>query len=143
MAAGSMPLKSDTVETVDGYIAALPPAIRARLQKIRSAIRKAVPDAEESIGYRIPAYKLNGPLIYFAAHTAHIGLYPITAGVKAEFAEDLAPYAQSTGTVRFPHDEPLPIRLIAKIAKFRALENAERAAIKKLKKAKKLPSRLT
>lgn len=125
--------KTKSAETVDGYIADFPAPIRERLVKIRAAIRKAAPEAEESISYRIPAYKLNGPLLYFAAFKNHIGIYPITAATKDKFAKELGPYEQSTGTVRFPHEQPLPVSLIEKIAKFKAKENAGRAAVKKKK----------
>lgn len=117
-------------QSVEAYVKGFPPAVRARLSKIREAIRKAVPQSEESISYNMPAYKFEGrPLIYFAAFKAHIGLYPITAEVKAAFAKELEGYAQSTGTVRIPHEARLPIALIARIAKFRAKAlSAKRAA---------------
>lgn len=115
---------------VDAYLAQFAPEVRARLQKIRATIRRAAPRAVESIGYGIAAYKLDGPLIYFAGFKAHIGLYPMTVGVKAAFAEQLAIYPGSTGTVRFPHDRPVPYGLIGKIARFRVAENAARAAAK-------------
>lgn len=114
-------------QTVDAYLRPLPEAVRGRMQRIRSHIRKALPAATESISYRIPTYKLDGrPLLYFAAFKAHIGLYPMTDEVKEAFADELAGYPQSKGTVRFPHDRPVPFALIARIAKLRA--NSIRAA---------------
>lgn len=107
--------------SVDGYLAALPDAVQTRMARIRAQIRKAVPRASESISYAIPAYKLEGkPLIYFASFKAHIGLYPIDDETKRAFAHELATYAQSKGTVRFPHDRPIPYALIGSIAKHRA-----------------------
>ena len=82
-----------------------------------------MPDAEQGISYRIAALKLDGrPLLYFAAFKGHIGLYPMTAGVKAALEAGMAPYPQSKGTLRFPHDGKLPLTLIGKIAKLRAKE---------------------
>jgi uncharacterized protein YdhG (YjbR/CyaY superfamily) len=111
---------------VDAYIAARPAPIRARLRSIRATIKKAAPRAEESISYRIPAYKLDGKLVYFAAFRNHIGLYPITGLTRAKFARELTRYdgGRARATARFPHDEPIPHGLIAKIVKFRAAENA-------------------
>ena len=112
-----------TAKTVEAYLAAAPEAVRPRLARIRAQIRKAVPHARESISYAIPAYKFEGrPLLYFAAFKAHIGLYPMTGGIKQAFAEALAPYAQSKGTVRFAHDKPVPYALIGKLARYRADE---------------------
>lgn len=116
---------------VDRYIAGFPPDVARRLRAIRSAIAKAVPKAEQQISYAIMAFKLDGPLIYVAAFKAHIGLYPMTAGVKAQFKSELAGFAQSTGGVRLPLSQPVPLALIARIAKFRAGENATRAAAKR------------
>ena len=105
--------------TIESYIATYPSPVRTILRKIRSTIRKAAPRAEESISYGIPAYKLNGPLIYFAAHKAHIGLYPMDAAIRKKFGKELSAYEQAKGTVRFPLDEPIPYALIARIVKFR------------------------
>lgn len=112
---------------VNAYIAAQPAAIRARLRALRATIRKAAPRAEEWISYRIPAYKLDGSrLVYFAAFRNHIGLYPVTGLTRAKFGKELAPYdgGRARATARFPHDQPIPHRLIARIVKFRAAENA-------------------
>ena len=111
--------------TVDDYIAGFPKNVREILRKIRKTIRAAAPDAEESISYRIPTYKLNGPLIYFAAFKKHIGLYPVTAPVKAKFKKELAGYKGGKGTVQFPLDEPIPYALIARIVKFKKALNSD------------------
>lgn len=117
------PAPSSPPQTVDAYIAAFPRAVQAKLRAVRRAIRTAVPAAAESISYRMPAYKLDGPLLYFAAYTAHIGLYPMIGGIKAAFAKELVRYEQSKGTLRLPLDAPIPVDLIARIARFRAREN--------------------
>jgi uncharacterized protein YdhG (YjbR/CyaY superfamily) len=109
--------------TVDEYIAKFPKPVQAILRKIRKTIRAAAPDAEESISYRIPTYKLNGhPVIYFAGFKSHIGLYPMTATVKTKFKKELSGYKGGKGTVKLPLDEPIPYALIARIAKFKRAE---------------------
>jgi uncharacterized protein YdhG (YjbR/CyaY superfamily) len=132
--------KAKVPATIDAYISAFPDDVQVKLAKIRGAIAKAAPRAEQSISYGIAAFKLNGPLLYFAAFKAHIGLYPITASVKAAFRKELAGYAQSKGTIRFPLDEPVPYALIGRIAKFRVRENrdAAKATGVKIDKPKKL-----
>ena len=112
---------------VDEYIASQPKATQRLLQRVRSAIRKAVPEAEEVISYKIPAYKLHGaPVLYFAGWKQHYSLYPATARVVAAFKDELEPYEVSKGTIRFPLSQPVPVQLIGRIAKFRAKEVAER-----------------
>lgn len=129
---------------VDAYIAGFPPGIRARLEKVRATIRKAAPQAEEGISYRIAGYRLEGILIYFAGFARHIGMYPAPRG-SAEFRDELAQYGGGKGTVQFPHDEPLPLDLIRRIVKYRATENLARAALRKKPKTgaakKKAPAK--
>ena len=118
-------------KSVDDYIASQPEAVQSVLARLRSTIRKAVPAAEEVISYQIPAYKLHGgPVLYFAGWKQHYSLYPATGRVVAAFKDELAPYQISKGTIRFPLSQPIPIRLIGRIAKFRAKEVAERAKAK-------------
>jgi len=112
---------------VDAYIAAYPKPVQRMLQQVRRTIRKAAPEAKETISYRIPAYMLNGPLIYFAAFDDHFSLYPAPRGA-AEFKKELAGYKGGKGTVQFPLDKPLPLGLITRIVKFRMKENMARAA---------------
>ena len=123
-------MKTDhrTPRNIDEYIADFPPAVQIVLKRVRSAIRKAVPKAEEAISYRIPTYKLHGRyVIYFAGWKRHYSLYPSTARLVAAFKDDLAPYeVNDKGTIRFPLSEPVPVKLIEGIAKFRAKEVAER-----------------
>ncbi len=123
-------------KSVDEYIAAQPQAARALLELVRSAIRKALPGAEEVISYRIPTYKMRGsPVLYFAGWKRHYSLYPATARVVAAFAGELEPYTVEKGTIRFPLAPPVPVKIIARIAKFRAREiasNRKSAAPKQL-----------
>jgi len=109
-------------KNIDEYIAAFPKEIRDRLQEMRSVIRKAAPEAEESISYAIPTFKLNGNLVHFAAFKNHIGFYPTPAGIEA-FRKELSRYEGAKGSVQFPNDEPLPLALISKIVKFRVKDN--------------------
>lgn len=117
------------VKTVDEYIASQPEAVREVLDRVRNAIRKAVPKATEEISYKIPAYKLHGePVLYFAAWKKHYSLYPATRRLLAAFQEDLAGYDVKQSRIRFSLLEPVPVKLIARIAKFRAKEAAARRA---------------
>ena len=114
--------------TVDEYIASFPPSVRKRLRAIRALIRKAAPGAVEKISYGIPYYALDGRLIYFAAHAEHIGVYPITAGLRRELGDALKPYVAKTAksTIRLPHDQALPLALLTKVVKVRVKENRAR-----------------
>jgi uncharacterized protein YdhG (YjbR/CyaY superfamily) len=119
-------------KSVDEYIATHPEDVQAILQRVRGAIRKALPGAEEAIRYRIPTYKLRGaPVIYFAGWKRHYSLYPATARLVAALEDELAPYEVSKGTIRFRLSRPVPARLIERIAKLRAKEAAERARAKR------------
>ena len=113
--------------SVAEYIASQPLKVRAVLRKVRAAMRKALPKAEEVISYQIPAYKLNGRVvIYFAGWKEHYSIYPAQRRLVAAFKERLAPYeVNNKGTIRFPLSEPVPARLIEAIAKFRAKEVRE------------------
>jgi uncharacterized protein YdhG (YjbR/CyaY superfamily) len=113
-------------QSVDEYIASQPEGVRTLLERVRSAIRKAMPGADEMISYKIPTYKLGGrPVIYFAGWKQHYSLYPVTSGVLAAFGEELALYEVNKGTIRFPLSGRVPVKLIAGIAKLRANEAAE------------------
>jgi uncharacterized protein YdhG (YjbR/CyaY superfamily) len=129
-------------QSVDAYIAAQPEAVRGLLERVRAAIRKAVPGAEEVISYRIPTYRLPaGPVLYFAGWKAHFSLYPASERLVSAFKDELAGFELSKGTIRFPLSEPVPHKLIARIAKFRAKEVAERAATKAARPRKALPKK--
>lgn len=113
-------------KSVDEYIAAQPDAARKALQQVRSIIRKAMPAAEEVISYQIPAYRLHGGVVvYFAGWREHYSLYPVNDPLVAAFKEELARYELSKGTIRFPLSEPVPVKLIERLAKFRATQVAE------------------
>jgi len=109
-------------ETIDEYIGTFPKNVQDILQKLRQTIRKAAPEAEETISYQIPTFKLNGNLVHFAAWKNHIGFYPTSTAIRA-FKKDLSRYQGAKGSVQFPINEPLPLSLISKIVKFRVKEN--------------------
>jgi uncharacterized protein YdhG (YjbR/CyaY superfamily) len=114
-------------KSVDDYIASQPDVVHAILGRVRNTIRRALPEAEEVISYQIPAYKLHGqPVLYFAGWQQHFSLYPVSANLLAVFKDDIAPYVVSKGTMRFPLSHPVPVKLIGRIAKFRAKEVAAR-----------------
>jgi uncharacterized protein YdhG (YjbR/CyaY superfamily) len=118
-------------KSVDEYIAAHPQDVQPILQRVRRTLRKALPGAEEGISYQIPTYKLHGGyVVYFAGWKQHYSLYPATDHLVAALKE-LAPYKVSKGTIRFPLSEPVPVKLIERIAKFLAKEAAERARAKR------------
>jgi uncharacterized protein YdhG (YjbR/CyaY superfamily) len=115
-------------KSVDEYIATHREDVQAILQLVRSTIRKAVPGAEEAISYQIPAYKLHGrPVLYFAGWKRHYSLYPATCHLVEALNDDLAPYKVNKGTIRFPLSQPVPVKVIERIAKFRAKEAGEPA----------------
>jgi uncharacterized protein YdhG (YjbR/CyaY superfamily) len=101
------------------------------LERVRGAIGKAVPDAEECISYQIPAFKLHGRvLLYFAGWKEHFSVYPASDAMIAAFDGELDGYRVSKGTLRFPLSQPVPVKLIGRIAKFRADELAARKPAK-------------
>lgn len=112
-------------ETIDEYIATFPKDVQGTLEKIRQSIKESAPNAEEVISYQMPAFRLNGILVYFAAFKNHIGFFPTSSAV-AEFRKDLSQYELSKGTIRFPLDKPIPFDLIKKIVTFRVRENLDR-----------------
>lgn len=118
-------------KSVDEYIATQPKGARAILQRVRRTLRKALPGAEEVISYQIPAYKLHGArVLYFAGWKEHYSLYPATDQLVAALKDALAPYKVSKGTLRFPLSDPIPVKLIERIAKLRAKEASKRAKAK-------------
>jgi uncharacterized protein YdhG (YjbR/CyaY superfamily) len=121
-----MPAKA-APQTIDEYIAGFPGDVQLVLTKVRSTIQRALPDAEEGISYGIPTYKRDGRyLIYFAGWRRHFSLYPVSTRLATAFKKELAPYEMSgKGTVRFLLSEPVPVKLISAIARFRAREAAE------------------
>lgn len=107
---------------IDEYIASFPADVQTILQKIRSTIRQAAPGARECISYNMPAFTLQGTLVYFAAFKKHIGFYPPVSG-DAKLAKAISPYAGEKGNLRFPLDQPMPYALIARIVKLRMKQN--------------------
>jgi uncharacterized protein YdhG (YjbR/CyaY superfamily) len=117
--------------SVDEYIDAQPEAVRSILGRVRRAIRKSVPGAREVISYQMPTYMLgDARLLYFAAWKQHYSIYAATEQVMAAFGSELASYKIDKGTIRFPLSEPVPVKLISRIAKFRAAEVPERGKVK-------------
>jgi uncharacterized protein YdhG (YjbR/CyaY superfamily) len=109
-------------KTIDEYIYSFPLSTKKILNKIRETVFEIAPDAQESIAYGMPGFKINGkPLCYFASFKTHIGFYPIPSGIKA-FHKELAKYKTGKGSVQFPLDEEIPYTLIKKILLFRKSE---------------------
>jgi uncharacterized protein YdhG (YjbR/CyaY superfamily) len=116
---------------VGAYIAARPTAIQPQLRRVRRAIRKAIPDAEEVMTYEIPTYKLQGrAVLYFAAWKAHFSLYPASDSLLAAFKSELALHEVFKRTIHFPFSGPVPARLIERIAAFRAAEARARSKMR-------------
>lgn len=127
-----MKIDQPTPKNIAEYIAGFPPGVQEILKKIRVAIRKAAPDAEETIKYQMPTFTLKGNLVYFGAFKKHIGFYPRATGVEA-FRKELSAYEGARGSVKLPLDRPIPYELIGRIVEFRVRENLERAKAKEKK----------
>ena len=125
--------KAPVATNVGNYIAGFPAATQKLLQQVRAAIIKAAPGAEELISYGMPAYKKDGMLVFFAGYNKHIGFYPTPSGIE-NFKKELAGYTFSKGAIQFPVDQPMPLKLVTSIVKFRLAENKEKAALKAKKK---------
>ena len=124
--------KAQPPKDIDEYIARFPTDVRVILEKVRMTIRKAAPEAKETISYQMPAFKQHGILVYFAGWQKHIGLYPPVSGDK--FLEKaVAQYAGSKGNLQFPLDQPIPYDLIERIVKLRVKQDSEKAAKRKRK----------
>ena len=117
-------------KNVDAYIKQFPKDVQATLQELRNTIKTAAPKAEEIISYKMPAYKYHGMLVYFAGYKNHIGFYAAPTGHDA-FKKELSIYKSGKGSVQFPLDKSLPLRLVSQIVKFRVLQNEAKAAAKK------------
>lgn len=112
-------------QTIDEYIAGFPEAVQQVLEEVRAVIKAAAPDATEAIKYAIPTFVLNGNLVHFAAFKNHIGFYATPSGSEA-FSKELSIYKTGKGSVQFPLSEPMPLKLITKMVKFRVKENEAR-----------------
>lgn len=114
--------KGERYSSVEGYIGSFPAVVQPKLRELRQLIRSIIPEAEERISYQMPAYFLNGVLVYFGAHSNHIGFYPTSSGITA-FETELSKYKHSKGAIQFPLGEPLPKELVERIVRFRVKEN--------------------
>lgn len=121
-----------TPKNIDDYIADFPPDVQVILEKMRATIKKAAPDAEEAIKYRLPTFVLSGNLVHFGAFKKHIGFYATPTGNK-QFRDELSVYEGAKGSVQFPFDKPIPFGLVSKMVKFRVKENLARSAAKRKK----------
>jgi uncharacterized protein YdhG (YjbR/CyaY superfamily) len=122
--------------TIDEYIADQPAAIRPFMEKLRQIVNKNAPDAQEVISYGMPAYKLHGMLLYFSAFTNHYSLFAFPSAIVA-FKDQLKGYELRKGTIRFPLDKPVPVKLITEIVKYKVNENVKKHQMKELAKMKK------
>ncbi|MDB5131418.1 MAG: hypothetical protein JWR02_1167 [Mucilaginibacter sp.] len=113
-------------KTVEEYFSTLPAGTQCILEEVRKTIKRAAPDAKEMISYNMPAFKLNGVLIYYAAYKKHIGFYPTASPIVA-FKEELPAYKFSKAAIQFPVDKPIPVDLITRIVQFRVREDMEKA----------------
>ena len=130
-------MKQSVPNSVDEYLAAQPKAVRQKLEQVRAAIRRAVPEAVERIGYRMPGYKLRGkPMLYFAGFKEHYSLFAASGTFFAALADDLRGYELRTGTIHFPLTKPVPLKLISRIAKLRAAGIAATAKKSRLGRGK-------
>lgn len=119
-------MKAVKPANIDAYIAVFPEDVQKILEQVRLTVRKAAPDAEETISYGMPAFRYKGRvIIYFAGYKNHIGFYATPAGHTA-FEKELSKYKQGRGSVQFPLDKPMPLNLISRMVKFRVLQQAEK-----------------
>ena len=119
-------------KSVDEYFSTLTENSKGILEQVRKTVKQAAPQAEDVISYNMPAIKLHGVLVYYAAHREHIGFYPTASPIKV-FEKELAPYKWSKGAIQFPIGKPMPLDLITRIVKFRVQEDMERAKAKSKK----------
>lgn len=117
-------MKAKKYTSVEEYFGDIPPQARERMDQIREALKKAAPLAEETISYNLPTLKYKGILLHYAAHPNHIGFYALPQA-HADFREELAAYKQGKGSVQFPHDRPLPLKLIERMAAHRYKEQLQ------------------
>jgi uncharacterized protein YdhG (YjbR/CyaY superfamily) len=113
-------------QTIDEYLSLFTPELRDRLQKLRFFIKEAAPESAEAMIYQMPAFKLKGNLVHFAAYKKHIGFYPGPEAIKV-FSDELSHYQLSKGAIRFSLDEELPLDLISRIVKYRVEQNKLKA----------------
>ena len=124
------------IKTVDQYFALLPKPAKITLLLLRRTVKKAAPEAEEVISYGMPALKLNGMLLYYAAFQKHYSLFPFSKTIEV-FKRRLAAYELSKGTIKFKFNQPVPVKLVTEMVRFRVKENSSKAALKGLKNTAK------
>jgi uncharacterized protein YdhG (YjbR/CyaY superfamily) len=112
------------------YAKRFPRDVQRLLGEMRRTIREAAPEATETISYQMPAFRLDGILVWFGAHANHIGFYPGASGIAA-FEKALSSYAPAKGSVQFPFGEPLPLALVARIVKYRVREQGAKGKKKR------------
>ncbi len=117
-----MTAEKSTFHTIDEYIKTFPADVQTILRELQRVIKEAAPQAEEKISYQMPTFAFQGNLVHYAAYEHHIGFYPAPSGITA-FADELAGYKSGKGSIQFPIVEPLPLKLISKIVRFRLAEN--------------------
>ena len=122
-------MKATTYSNVEEYISGFPAKTKALLKEMRKLIKETAPGAEEVISYNMPAFKLNGMLVYYAGNKAHIGFYPTSSPIRV-FKDELSGYKTSKGAIQFPIEKGLPASLIKKIVKYRIKENMEKQKLK-------------
>jgi uncharacterized protein YdhG (YjbR/CyaY superfamily) len=116
---------ADQTSSVDAYIASFPDDVGTVLSQVRHTIGQAVPNARETISYRIPAVTVDGKtLVYFAGWKHHVSVYPVPAG-DAAFQSAVAPYRAGRGTLRFPLGQPVPHDLVADLVTWRLREQGD------------------
>lgn len=125
------PMSDKKFKTVTQYFLTLPREKKKLLKELRDTINEAAPEAEELISYNMPAFKYHGMLVYYMAHTNHIGFYPGNKAVNEVFKNELTVYKTSKGAIQLPFNKPIPKRLIKNIVKFRMKENLNKSEAKK------------
>jgi uncharacterized protein YdhG (YjbR/CyaY superfamily) len=128
-------MRTTAPKSIGEYIAAAPPEVQAILTQIRKTVRAAAPEAEELISYRMPAFRLQRILVYFAAFKAHIGFFPPVSG-EASLEKALSPYAGPKGNLKFPLDQPIPYDLIRRIVLLRVKQDRSRVKAENGKRRK-------
>ena len=121
---------ADKPKNVDEYIAGFPVQVQEMLEQIRATIKNSAPKADETISYGMPAFKLKGILVWFAAYSKHIGFYPKASGIEM-FKQELSSFKNAKGSVQFRFNKPLPLELISEIVRFRVAENLQNVKSKK------------
>lgn len=116
-------------ENVDEYIDSFPRNVQVILDELRKTIKDAAPEAQEIISYQMPAFKLNGILVWFGAFKNHVSLYPKVSAINV-FKKQLASYKIGKGTIQFPLDKPIPFDLVSEIVRFRVKENLSLSSLR-------------